>query len=75
MPLTVTIPDTVVDKCKQIAPDKTNIESFVIEAVSNYADELKERKDDPFFKFIENAKMSNKENLTDISENHDKYLY
>ena len=50
MPLTVIIPDTIVDKCKQIAPDKTNIESFVIEAVSNYVDELKERKDDPISK-------------------------
>jgi hypothetical protein len=77
MPLTVTIPDTVVDKCKQIAPDKTNIESFVIEAVSNYVDELKERKDDPFLNFITDKKnhAKNKDGLKDISANHDKYLY
>ena len=73
MPLTVTIPDTIVDKCKKIAPDKTNIESFVIEAVSNYMDELKARKEDSFLNFITNKKnhKKNKDGLKDISKNHE----
>lgn len=77
MPLTVTLPDTVVDKCRQIAPDSESIESFVIEAVSNYVDELNDRKDDPFLNFITDKKnhTKNKDGLKDISVNHDRYLY
>ncbi|MFH0975823.1 MAG: hypothetical protein V1874_08575 [Spirochaetota bacterium] len=77
MPMNISIPDNVVNKFKQIAPENVDIESFVIETVSNYVDELKDRKEDPFFKFITDRKnhTKNKDGLTDISVNHDKYLY
>ncbi|MBN2402605.1 MAG: hypothetical protein JXN64_09400 [Spirochaetes bacterium] len=75
--MNISIPDNVVNKFKEIAPPNTDIESFVIETVSNYVDELEARREDPFLKYITNTKNHtvNKDGLTDISVNHDKYLY
>lgn len=75
MSITITLSDKVINKCKQVITENTDLESFVIEAVSNYIDEIKERKNDPFFKYLKKIDLKNNEGLNDISENHDKYLY
>lgn len=76
MPLSITFPDKIINKCRKVAPKNVDIRDFVVETVSSCVDEISKRKNDPFFKFLEkNRNLKNNENLTDISENHDKYIY
>ena len=60
----------VIDKFKQIAPENKDIESFVIETVSNYVDELSEQKkdieNDPLYKWF-NTPAEDKDGSTDVS--------
>jgi hypothetical protein len=76
MSLNVSIPDSVVDKCKKVISTEKDLESFVINAVSHYIDEIESVKNDSLLDFLTDSKNHgvDKDGIKDISINHDKYL-
>lgn len=71
MQVTIDIPDNIYRDIKKI---DANIESSVLRALEFYAERKKILESDPFIKWL-NTPVRDKEGKTDVSENHDKYIY
>lgn len=71
MQVTVNIPDKLYH---DIQDNNIDVESSIIEALEIYAERKKMLKNDPLYKWLQKPVVA-KLNESDISENHDKYLY
>ncbi len=70
--ITIEIPDEVVKAFNQILNRKRKkLQEGIIEAINEYIKQRIKYTHDPFFKIG----SSGKSGLSDVSQNHDKYLY
>lgn len=71
MQITINIPDKVYHDLQTL---NDNIENSIIQAVEVYTERKKIIKNDPLYKWMQ-IPVAAKNNESDISENHDKYIY
>jgi hypothetical protein len=71
MQVTINIPDKLYHDIEQI---DENLETSIIQALEIYTERKKMIKNDPLYKWMQTP-VAAKNNESDISENHDKYLY
>lgn len=71
MQVTINIPDKLYH---DIEKSSENLESSIINALELYSERKKMIKNDPFYKWMQKP-VAARNNESDISENHDKYLY
>ncbi len=74
MQITVEISDKLGKELKKITNKQNNQEEIVKKAISEKVERIKKFQNDPFTKWIlnKNTKIKDK---SDVSANHDKYLY
>jgi hypothetical protein len=71
MQITIDIPDKLYHTVETI---NKNIESSIVNALELYAERQRLLKNDPLYKWF-NTPVEDKDGCTDVSENHDKYIY
>ncbi len=70
--ITIEIPDKVAKAFNQLLNQKKkNLQEGIIQVINEYIGQRMEYLQDPFFKIG----SSGKSDSSDVSENHDKYLY
>lgn len=75
MQITIDIPETLARDLKKIYKQKDQQKKLINEAVKEKIQHIKKTKKDPFIKWLLNPTKDLSSGLTDISVNHDKYLY
>jgi hypothetical protein len=71
MQVTINIPDSLFHDIEQ---STDNIEASIIQALELYAKRKEILKNDPLYKWA-NTPAYDKDSKTDVSEDHDKYIY
>ena len=71
MQVTVNIPDELYHDVEKTGE---NMETSIIQALELYTERKKMLVNDPFYQWG-NTPERDKEDKTDVSENHDKYIY